>query len=188
MRVASVWLLSPSRHCSKNTDDPLWDVVSDQLGDDVTSWWRAASSNWLQMLPAAVDMKNRLWKLEHQEDNIKVTEKLGVTMWTSLRWRWDEITGRGGGRFWTPHWNFGFHKSGDTNEMRGDKNQHQKQMKNKHMANVRFEVLTALKTSMLVLMGCYAVCKYQRFRETGLKMETVCSSETLVSTCKSTRR
>jgi hypothetical protein len=61
-----------------------------------------------------------------------------------------------------------------------------------------FEVLTALKILMLVfwvVMPCGLVGRHQRFggacclhRTSGMKMEVVRSSETLVSTCKSSRR
>jgi hypothetical protein len=55
---------------------------------------------------------------------------------------------------------------------------------------MRFEVLTAVKMTMLflwVVMSYRLVGRYQRFGETALNMETVCFSETLVSTYESTR-
>jgi hypothetical protein len=52
---------------------------------------------------------------------------------------------------------------------------------------VRFEVLTAVKMMMFwVVAPCRLVGRYHRFG--GMKMETVCFSETLVSTYESTRR
>jgi hypothetical protein len=62
-----------------------------------------------------------------------------------------------------------------------------------YIFHVRFEVLTAVKMSMLVfwvVTPCGLVRRYQRFGETYclqlLYMETVCFSETLVSAYKST--
>jgi hypothetical protein len=51
--------------------------------------------------------------------------------------------------------------------------------------NMRYEVVTVVRMTMLffwIETPCRLVGRYQRFGEIALKMETVCFSETVVST------